>query len=46
MEELPCGQIGKVTDSGKLFITSQGEVVVEVDIGKAKAAWQKTFKAS
>ena len=44
--ELPCTEIGKVTDSGKLFITSQGEVVVEVDIGKAKAAWQKTFKAS
>ncbi len=40
MEDLACGQVGKVTDTGRLFITAQGDAVVDVEIAKAKAAWK------
>ncbi len=44
MLNLPIGRIGKVTGHGKLLITSQkGQNIIEQDLDKLKAAWQKTF---
>ncbi len=44
MLNLPFGQIGRVTDSGRVTIKSQdGSTPIDADIAELKAAWQKTF---
>ena len=42
--DVPCGQVGRVTDSGRIVIRGPGgRPLVDVTIGQAKAAWQGTF---
>jgi hypothetical protein len=37
------GEIGKVTDTGRVVIKGQGGNVIDLPAEQAKAAWQKTF---
>ncbi len=42
VSDLPFGQIGKVTDSGRLVIRSRsGKAVIDADVMELKDAWQK-----
>jgi len=41
---IPLGEIGKITDSGRIVIKSAGKAVIDLLIDEAKAAWQGTFK--
>ncbi len=41
---VPHGQVGMVTDSGQVVITSGPDKVINVSIAKAKKAWQGTFR--
>ncbi|MFA6134743.1 MAG: phosphoribosylformylglycinamidine synthase subunit PurL [Phycisphaerae bacterium] len=44
VKDLPCGEIGTVTDDGRLSIHSGGRCVIDLPIQAAKDAWQGTFK--
>jgi len=39
----PVGEIGRVTDSGRVVIRADSATVIDVPIEHAKAAWQRTF---
>ena len=39
----PVGQLGSVTDGGRIVIASGGATLIDVTIEQAKAAWQGTF---
>ena len=41
--DVPCGKVGRVTDSGRVVIEDSTRVVIDVEIARAKAAWQGTF---
>ena len=41
--DVPCGKMGRVTDSGRVVIKDSTRVVIDVEIARAKAAWQGTF---
>jgi len=43
VQDCPVGQVGRVTDTGRVVIAADGADVVDVSIAEAKAAWQKTF---
>ncbi len=43
IKDVPLGEIGKVTDTGKIEIKAEGTNVVDLGIEDAKAAWQGTF---
>jgi phosphoribosylformylglycinamidine synthase len=40
----PFGELGHVTDSGRIVIRSRHTLLIDLPIGEAKAAWQGTFK--
>ena len=42
--DLPVGQIGRVTDTGRLLVRDAAVALIDVDVCEAKAAWQGTFK--
>ncbi len=41
--DVPCGKLGRVTDTGRVVIADSTRVVIDVEIARAKAAWQGTF---
>jgi phosphoribosylformylglycinamidine synthase len=47
LEELLAGQpharLGALNDTGRLTIAAAGRTVIDVEIARAKSAWQKTF---
>ena len=43
VKDLPVGELGKATDTGRIVINGAGRVLINVSIDDAKAAWQKTF---
>ena len=44
MKDIPFGELGKVSDTGRLIIRGlNGKNVIDADIRDLKAAWQKTF---
>jgi len=45
MGDVPFGELGTVTDTGRLVITGlNGKPVIDADVAELKAAWQATFK--
>jgi len=42
-EGCPIGQVGIVTDTDRLTVTSAADKLVDLEIGQAKEAWQSTF---
>jgi len=43
VKDVPFGQVGQVTDTGRIVISHAGATVIDVAIDQAKAAWQSTF---
>ena len=43
VRDCPFGEIGKVTDSARVVIASEGRAVIDLEAADAKAAWQRTF---
>ncbi len=43
VRDCPFGEIGKVTDSARVVIASEGRPVIDLEAADAKAAWQRTF---
>ncbi|MHC4562360.1 MAG: phosphoribosylformylglycinamidine synthase subunit PurL [Planctomycetota bacterium] len=43
MKDCPVGELGTVTDTGRVVIRSDNSAVIDLAIDEAKAAWQKTF---
>jgi phosphoribosylformylglycinamidine synthase len=41
---VPVGQVGEVTDSGRIVIHAGDSAAIDVPIDAAKSAWQKTFR--
>jgi len=41
---VPHGEIGRVTDTGRIVVMSGNKTVLDLGIADAKAAWQKTFQ--
>ena len=44
VRDVPFGEIGTVTDSGKIVILGEDGAVIDMPISSAKAAWQGTFR--
>jgi phosphoribosylformylglycinamidine synthase len=44
VQNVPFGELGRVTASGKVVIRSDKKTLIDVEAGTAKNAWQKTFK--
>ena len=42
-KDLPVGQIGRITDTGRIVIKGAQSTLIDVPIEDAKAAWQGTF---
>ena len=42
-KDLPVGQIGRVTDTGRIVIKGVQSTLIDIPIEDAKAAWQGTF---
>ncbi|MBL7132521.1 MAG: phosphoribosylformylglycinamidine synthase subunit PurL [Phycisphaerae bacterium] len=43
VKDRPAGELGRVTDTGRIVINSDGRGLIDLPIADAKAAWQKTF---
>jgi len=43
VKDCPFGEIGRVTDTGRIVISSDGRHVIDLPLDEAKAAWQGTF---
>ena len=43
-KDLPVGELGKVTGSGRIVIRAAGNALIDLPIDAAKSAWQKTFR--
>ncbi len=43
VKDLPFGELGRVTDSGRILIHAGDAAVIDLPIDTAKTAWQKTF---
>ena len=41
--DLPAGEVGKVTGTGRVVIRGRAGTVIDLAIDEAKAAWQSTF---
>jgi phosphoribosylformylglycinamidine synthase len=44
VKDVPFGEVGRVTDSGRIVICHGRAPVIDLPIAEAKAAWQGTFK--
>ncbi len=42
-KDLPVGEIGRVTDTGRIVIKGAQSTLIDLPIEDAKAAWQSTF---
>ena len=43
VRDCPFGEVGKVTDTGRIVIKGQAHAAIDLPAADAKAAWQKTF---
>jgi len=43
VKDCPVGELGRVTDSGRVVISDAGDKLIDLPIDEAKAAWQATF---
>ena len=43
VKDCPVGEIGTVTDTGRVAINAEGKTLIDLPIADAKAAWQATF---
>jgi len=43
VKDCPVGEIGRVTDTGRIIITRDNRTLIDLAICEAKAAWRKTF---
>jgi len=43
IKDCPFGEVGKVTDTGRVVIKGQSGPAIDMPAANAKAAWQKTF---
>jgi len=43
MRDCPAGELGSVTDTGRIVIRGEAGAVIDLPIDEAKAAWQGTF---
>jgi len=43
VKDVPFGEIGQVTDAGRIIINSGGAALIDTPVADAKAAWKKTF---
>jgi phosphoribosylformylglycinamidine synthase len=43
VEDCPFAELGRVTDSGRIVIRSEGKPLIDLPLADAKAAWQGTF---
>ena len=43
VESVPCGQVGRVTDTGRIVIAGPEGALIDLPADDAKAAWQGTF---
>jgi phosphoribosylformylglycinamidine synthase II len=43
MRGCPAGELGSVTDTGRIVIRGEAGAVIDLPIDEAKAAWQSTF---
>jgi len=43
VKDCPVGEIGRVTDTGRIIITRDNRKLIDLPIAEAKAAWRKTF---
>ncbi len=42
-KDIPCGEIGKITDTGRVVIKENAGTIIDVTIADTKQAWQGTF---
>jgi len=42
-KDVPVGELGRVTDTGRIVIQGGGDRLIDVPAEQAKAAWQSTF---
>ncbi len=43
VQNCPVGEVGRVTEDGRVRFTAGGEILLDVSADEAKAAWQGTF---
>jgi len=43
VRDCPFGELGRVTDSGRIVIRGRGKALIDAPIDQAKAAWKGTF---
>ncbi len=43
VKDVPVGELGRVTDTGRVTISGGSGMLIDVTTADAKAAWQKTF---
>jgi phosphoribosylformylglycinamidine (FGAM) synthase-like enzyme len=43
VKDCPLGEIGRVTDTGRVVISAEGRQAIDLPLAEAKAAWQRTF---
>ena len=43
VRDCPVGQVGRVTDSGRIVVTGSAGALIDLRIDEAKSAWQRTF---
>ena len=46
VKDVPFGQLGSVTGTGRLVIHAASATVIDLPIAAAKSAWQETFKTT
>ncbi|HAU37868.1 MAG TPA: phosphoribosylformylglycinamidine synthase, partial [Phycisphaerales bacterium] len=44
VRDVPFGELGRVTDSGRIVLRSGGKTRIDLPLADAKAAWQGTFR--
>jgi len=44
VRDVPFGELGRVTDSGRIVLRSGGKTLIDLPLADAKAAWQGTFR--
>jgi len=46
VKDLPFGELGRVTDTGRIVIAAGQAKLIDMPIQQAKSAWQETFQTS
>ena len=43
VKDCPLGELGRVTDTGRIVARNESQTLIDLAIEDAKAAWQRTF---